>query len=70
MSHYYRGIHPPTEKTHSKQEVFFCLHKFTTSGNPNKDKKVKRQNVITQKDDKVDKEFKCVLHIYYILDNL
>ena len=20
-----RGIHPPTEKTHSKQDMFFCL---------------------------------------------
>jgi len=28
----HRGVHPPTEKMHSKKDVFFCLRKFATSG--------------------------------------
>ena len=53
-----RGIHAPTEKMTSKEDMFSCLRKFSSLGCYSQQRSAKK-NVSTQKFDKVDKEFKC-----------
>ena len=53
---YFRGIHLPTEKTHSKQDVFFCLRKFATPGSYTQERLGKKKNLFLVNVNKVDEE--------------
>ena len=54
-----RGIHPPNEKTHSVRDMFRVLSKFAPSSCYTQERLGKKNNVVPQKVDKVDKEFEC-----------